>query len=134
MPPRDSAKAELLAKILRGPSFVRFVPQESRYHVGLVDAAQPANGVWLSLTPDPRHSVMDYRTAVLRLDGRELRLARRDADRIARIAARALRRRALPMRWPSDRRGARRKTRRAVTSHDAGNRTVLPGRGRRETH
>lgn len=113
MPPRDSAKADLLAKILRGPSFVRFVPNESRYHVGIVDASYPANGVWLSLTSDPRHSVMDYRTAVLRLDDRELRLARRDADRIARIAARALRRRVLPMRWPSERRG-RRKTGRAA--------------------
>lgn len=127
MPPRDSAKAELLAKILRGPAFVRFVSQEARYHVGIMDASYPGNGVWLSLAPDRRYAVADYRSAVLRLSEREVRLARRDADRVSRMVARAMRRRALPMRWPSERRGARRKTRHTETTQNVGNRRPPTG-------
>jgi hypothetical protein len=99
---RPSLVASALARIERGPSYVRFVPELSQYNIGILGLHHD-DGVWLSIHPKT-HAVTDYESAELRLQGETYRLPRRTADDCARIVARAMRRRAVPLAWPAVRR------------------------------
>jgi len=109
MPPRNKVKADALARIERGPAFVRLDPDSALYHVGVIGLGEYEDGVWLVLNPDEKYAVRDYAAAELRLNGQAHHLSRRTADYFARIVARTMRRRSAPVVWPRIRRKPRRR-------------------------
>lgn len=104
MAPRNKVKAGALARIERGPAFARLVSEVSLYHIGVIGLGEHQDGIWLSLDADAKYTVADYTTAELRLNGQVHRLSQRTADCFARIVARAMRRRTVPVVWSRVRR------------------------------
>lgn len=120
MPPRNKVKAEALARIERGPAFVRLDRDSSLYHVGVIGLGVFEDGIWLRLNPGEKYVVTDYAAAELRLHGQVHRLSHRSADCFARIVARAMRRRSAPVVWPRTSRRKPRPPQRASKSRRRG--------------
>ena len=89
-------KRELLVQIKRGPSSVEAKPGTTMYRIALSDSADIAAEVRIALSADHAYAVEDYATACASIAGELIPLTRKEADSIAALVVKTMKRREHP--------------------------------------
>jgi hypothetical protein len=73
------------------------------YRVSVPEDADPRGGIWISLSPGPKYTIEKYDTAIARVGGRKVRLTKAEAKEMRGVIATAMRLRAIPWHFESER-------------------------------